>query len=649
MGYIQFEKKKLINLEYSLNRELLRTNRAGTYASSTIIGCNTRKYHGLLVCPMEDIDNENHVLLSALDVSIIQNDAIFNFGVRKYPGNVYEPKGHKYVRDFYIDVVPKLIWRVGGVFLQMERILTEDDRIIIKYTLLEAHSDTKIRLKPFLAFRNVHKLSKANMFVNTKYTAIDNGIKLKMYDAYKFLHLQLNKKNNYVHVPDWYYNIEYQEEQNRGYDYQEDLYVPGFFETEIKTGESVIFSAGLEEVKSSDLEKKYKAELKKRLPRTNYRECLESAALQFIYKRGGKTEIIAGYPWFGRWGRDTFIALPGLTLYRNDIKTCKDVIDTMTAELKDGLFPNIGAGSSSALNSVDAPLWFFWTLQEYLKFTGDKEKIWKDYGAKIKNVLKNYRDGTLFGIKMHDNGLIWAGETGKALTWMDAVVAGKPVTPRHGFAVEINALWYNALKFSLDLAKHNKDEDFISEWGHIPEITQLWFLQYFWDENRQYLADCVNYDYSDWSVRPNQVFACSLPYSPLSENQKQKILEKVRKELLTPKGLRTLCPHHISYKGVYDGNQEERDSAYHQGTAWPWLLGHFCEAWLQVHDKSGLSLVEKLYFNFEEDMTVQGIGTISEIYDGDPPNQARGAIAQAWSVAELLRIANMIDKYKNDK
>lgn len=648
MDYIKFDKKQLVNLEYSLKRELLRTNRAGTYASSTIIGCNTRKYHGLLVCPMEDIDNDNHVLLSALDVSIIQNDAIFNFGVRKYPGNNYEPKGHKYVRDFYINIVPKIVWRVGGVVLEMERILSEDDRIIIKYTLLEATSKTKIRFKPFLAFRNVHKLSKVNMFVNTKYQEVENGIRLRMYDAYKFLYLQINKTAEYVHVPDWYYNVEYEEEQKRGYDYQEDLYVPGYFEADLKKGESIIFTAGLEETKAKDLEKKYKAEISKRLPRNSYRECLESAAQQFIYKRKGKTEIIAGYPWFGRWGRDTFISLPGLTLYRNDIKTCKDVLDTMSSEIKDGLFPNIGAGNNIALNSVDAPLWFFWALQEYLKFTKDKVKIWQDYGLKIKNILENFRKGTFFNIKMQDNGLIWAGETGQALTWMDAIVAGKAITPRHGFAVEINALWYNALMFSLDLAKHNKDLDFFEKWKLVPQITQLSFLQFFWDNDKQYLADYANYEYTDWAIRPNQIFACSLAYSPLSEKQKERVLEKVRKELLTPKGLRTLSPSSSVYKGVYEGNQEERDNAYHQGTAWPWLLGHFCEAWLKVHENSGLALVEKIYLAFEEDMTIDGIGNISEIYDGDPPHNACGAIAQAWSVAELLRIANMIDNYKNN-
>jgi predicted glycogen debranching enzyme len=650
MSYIKFDKQQLINLEFSLSRELLRTNRAGTYASTTIIGCNTRKYHGLLVCPMENIDNDNHVMLSGLDVTVIQNDADFNLAVRKYPFT-YEPKGHKYIEEFEIDTIPRLTYRVGGVVLQMERILSEDDRILIKYTLLDAKSPTMLRFKPFLAFRNIHKLSKANFYVNTKYKSIKNGIMVRMYESYKPLIMQFDKKPEYIHVPDWYYNVEYQEEQKRGYEYQEDLYVPGYFDISVNKGESIIFTGALNEIEPEKISQKFDEELKKRIPRDNYLDCLKSAAQQFIYKRGDKTEIIAGFPWFGRWGRDTFIALPGLTLYNDDIKTCKEVLDTMSKELYDGLFPNIGTGENIAINSVDAPLWFFWALQQYLLFVGDKAGIWKEYGEKMKLILESYRKGTHYNIKMHDNGLIWAGAPGQALTWMDAVVNGKPVTPRNGFAVEINALWYNAVSFGLELAKAAGDEKFISEWSEIPEITKQSFLNYFWNEEKEYLADYATYDFVDYTVRPNQVFACSLPYSPVTNQMKKNILDKIKKVLLTAKGLRTLSPDSPFYKGIYDGSQEERDNAYHQGTVWPWLLGHFCEGYLNIHGLSGLSLVEKLFNMFEEDMTTYGIGTIPEIYDGDPPHNPKGAISQAWSVGELLRIHNMIEKCKsiNDK
>ena len=649
MPLIDFKKEQLTNLEFSLSRELLRTNRAGSFASTTIIGCNTRKYHGLLVCPIEKIDNDNHVLLSGVDVSVVQHKETFNLAVRKYPGGVYEPKGHKYADEFIVDKMPKLIYRIGGVVLEMERILSSDDRILIKYTLVDAHSETKLRLKPFLAFRNVHKLSKANAFVDKTFEKIDNGIKVCMYDRYPDLYMQIDKFNDYKHDPNWYYNVEYQEEQNRGYEYQEDLYVPGTFEVRIEKGESIIFTAGLQKLKPSEIIKKYNLEINSRATRTSFIDCLKTAAQQFISKRNGKTEIVAGYPWFGRWGRDTFISLPGLTLYNNnDIKTCKEVLDTMVSEINNGLFPNIGHGKDIALNSVDAPLWFFWTLQQYSFFVKDKNEIWKNYGDKMKNILAKYREGTDFNIQMHDNGLVWAGIPGKSLTWMDAVVDGNPITSRVGFCVEINALWYNAIKFSLEMAELAGDNEFVDKWKDIPALTKENFKEKFWNNLNNSLFDYVTYDYKDRSIRPNQIIAVSMPYSVLDDEDQAKIMEFVKKNLLTVKGLRTLSAFDPNYKGIYEGNQQERDEAYHQGTVWVWLLGHYCEAYLKIRGKTGINRVETILENFEEDMTTYGIATIPEIYDGDPPHNPRGAISQAWSVAELLRINALIEKYKNE-
>jgi predicted glycogen debranching enzyme len=594
---------------------------------------------------MDNIDNENHVILSGLDVSIIQHNTNFNLAVRKYPG-IFEPKGHKYLEEFHLKNIPEFTYRVGGVTLKVEYLLGEDERIFIKYTLLEAHSPTKLRLKPFLAFRNVHKLSKANFYVNTKFKSIKNGIKLKMYEGYKFLYMQFDKDAEYIHVPDWYYNVEYQEEKDRGYDYQEDLYVPGYFELSIEKGESIIFTASLNEIAPQTISKQFADSLKNTLPNNNYLNCLKNAARQFISVRNHKTEIAAGFPWFGRWGRDTFIALPGLTLYNNDIPTCKAVLDTMIQELNNGLFPNIGTGDEAAINSADAPLWFFWTLQQYLLFTKDGSKLWKEYGQIMKNILENYRKGTHYNIKMHENGLIWQGEQGKALTWMDAVVAGKPVTPRIGFAVEINALWYNAVRFTLALAKENKDTEFVQNWQNLPDLIKQSFIDCFWDKEKCYLADIVTDNDKDWSIRPNQIFACSLPYSAINEDMRMSVLDTVKSLLLTQKGIRTLSPSHPDFVGIYSGNQEDRDKAYHQGTVWIWLLGHFCEAYLQIHQKNGIDLIDKLFHSFEENMTIRGLGTVSEIYDGNPPHRPNGTISQAWSVAELLRINDMINRYK---
>jgi len=645
MSYLVFDKNELVNLDYSLNKEILRSNRAGSYCSYTLAGCNTRKYHGLLVCPLEQIDGEKHVLLSSLDLSIIQHDAEFNLGIHQYP-NDFAPKGHKYLRNFEMDVIPKATYRVGGVILTQETIfITNEELLIIRYTLEEAHSPTKIRLRPFLAFRNFHQLSKANMNANTKVDHIKNGIKTKLYNGYPFLYLQFSKPNEFIAVPDWYYNIEYEREKERGYEYQEDLFVPGYFEMDIKKGETIYFSASLSLQEPSNIAKKFAAELKSRIPRDSFEHCLQNAAQQFVVSRGEKTEVVAGYHWFGSWGRDTFIALPGLTLAFDNEKDCRAVLDTQVGKLSGGLFPNMGDDSNPAFNSVDAPLWFFWTLQQYTHYTKDLVDVWKRYSKAMKDILNGYRNGIAFNIHMEENGLIWAGEPGKALTWMDAVIHGKPVTPRMGFDVEINALWYNAVMFSLELARKAKDTKFIKEWQDLPPLIQQSFVETFWDESRGYLADYVNGGYKDWSVRPNQVIATMLDYSPISDDIKKKVLDIAESELLTPRGLRSLSPNDENYKGTYEGTQEERDSAYHQGTVWPWLLYPFCEGYLRLHKKSGLPLVKELYKGFEEVMLEAGIGTISEIYDGDPPHLPRGAISQAWSVASVINIGKLIEKY----
>ncbi len=648
MSYLEFDKTQLVNLEYSLNKEILRSNRAGSYASTTLVGCNTRKYHGLLVCPMEHLDGDRHVLLSTLDETIVEHGSEFNLGIHKYEGDIYNPKGHKYVRDFQADPVPKFKFRVGNVIMTKERLLVEkEQQILIRYTIVEADSQTKLKFRPFLAFRNIHQLSKSNMHANTKVIYIVNGIKTRLYEGYPFLHLQFSKRVEFITSPDWYYNIEYLEELKRGYDYKEDLLVPGYFEMSAKKGEVIVFSASTLQLDDPEsLKRKFNTELAKRIPRNNFKNCLINSAQQFIVRKDKKTEIIAGFHWFGSWGRDTFISLPGLTLAIGDIKTCKEVLDTMTLKLKNGLFPNMGSNDSPAFNSVDAPLWYFWAIQQYSKVVHSYSTLWRDYGKAMRAILDAYRLGTSFNIKMLNNGLIYAGESGKALTWMDAVVNGKPVTPRVGCPVEINALWYNAIMFALELARKAKDESFLKDWDYLPELIKETFIREFWNSTKGYLADYVDDTKKDWSVRPNQVIAASLDYSPLDNQIKLSVLKMVEKCLLTSRGLRTLAPTDEKYIGIYQGNQESRDQAYHQGTVWPWLMEHFCEGYLNIHKMSGLAFVNKIVDGFEPTMFEHGIGTISEIYDGDPPHNPKGAISQAWSVAALLRIIQKIETIK---
>jgi len=647
MSYIEFDKKQLVNLEYSLSRELVRSNRAGAYASRTLVGCHTRKYHGLLIVPQPALDDDNHVLLSNFDETVVQHDCEFNLGIHKYPGGVYFPRGHKYVYDFSTDPIPYNIYKVGGVVLKREMLFsTSADRFLIRYTLMDAHSPTKLRFKPYLAFRNVHTLSKANINVNNKYEKVPNGIRMRLYKGYSYLYMQFSKPVEYTHVPDWNYNIEYQMEMERGYEYQEDLFVPGFFEVDIKKGESIVFCAGTTEIEPAAIKRAVNVEIGKRIPRDSFENCLINSAQQFIVKKGKRTDVIAGFPWFGRWGRDTFIALPGLTLVLGEEKLFREVIDTMIRDMEGPLFPNFGIKNKKKYNSADASLWFIWALQQYSTRLNKQAEVWKTYGSKIRNVLDGYRAGTPGNIRMQENGLIWAGQPGLALTWMDAVINGKPVTPRYGLAVEINALWYNAIRFAIELAEFNGDKKFVKEWeplaGKIPDA----FVQTFWIENKSYLADYVDGDFRDFSVRPNQVIATSLPYSPLDEEMRRKVLDVVQRELLTPRGIRSLDPKNPQYKGTCHGDQKSRDEAYHQGTCWPWLLGHFVEGYLKIYGKPGVQFVKSLYQGFEAVMTEHGIGTISEIYDGDPPHIARGAVSQAWSVAELLRIHDMIESYE---
>ncbi|MGD9493011.1 MAG: amylo-alpha-1,6-glucosidase [Bacteroidales bacterium] len=398
-----------------------------------------------------------------------------------------------------------------------------------------------------------------------------------------------------------------------------------------------------------NLSRTFTRELNKRTPRSSYWNCLNNSANQFIVTRDKKTEIIAGYPWFGRWGRDTLISLPGLTLTRDMDLTFKSAIDSLIMDMNGPLLPNVGSGKDAAFNSIDAPLWLFWTLQQYVLMAAASEKnIWDDYGPTMKIVLNGLRNGKVNGIFMKPNGLLYALIPGKALTWMDAIVDGKPVTQRGGLAVEINALWYNAIMFALQLAEKCGDDSFVLNWKAVAEKIPVSFKDTFWSKEKGYLADFVDDDYKDWSVRPNMVFVTSLPFSPVSEKIRQLIIDKIRQELLTPRGLRTLSPIDSKYKGNYEGTIRDRDLAYHQGTVWPWLLSHFVEGFLKIYGKDGVEQVRPLYDNMEPTLFEHGVGTISEVYSGDPPHRPGGAISQAWSVSEMMRIKWLIDKYSGE-
>jgi predicted glycogen debranching enzyme len=651
MTYIRFDKKHLTNLSFALNKEFVRTNRSGSYASSTVIGCNTRKYHGLLVVPQANFAGVNHVLLSSLDLTVIQHNASFNLAIHRYKGGVYNPKGHKYMREYITDPIPKITYRVGGVILSVESVYSEKKAsMFIKYTLLEANSETTFRIKPLLAFRNIHELTEANDVADTSYQVVKNGFKMKLYPGFTPLYLQFSKKVDYIHHPDWHKDFEYRKEIHRGYAGHEDLLAPGEFEFNIKKGESVILQASIEEGNPVNFKRQFNTQLKKRVPRDSFKNNLINAAQQFLIEKEGKTELAAGLPWYGSWGRDTFISIPSLTLSLNNETKFFDILDTWVAKQKDGFFPNKGAKERMNFYSADTSLWFFWTLQKYISYTNKPKKIWTKYAQVMEAVLDAYRKGNDdLGIHMRDNALIYAYKKEVPLTWMDAVLYGKAVTQRGGYAVEINALWYNAIAFYLSLKKKYDKKSSFSYWEEKLELIGKSFLDTFTDGAHDYLADYVNEEQTIWDVRPNMLIAASLSFTPLSLDSRKHILDIVTQELLTPRGVRSLSPKNPNYKSTYEGNIETRDFAYHNGTAWPWLLIPYVDLLSYLYGKSAMAEMKRIVQRFEEEMPEHGIGSISELYNGDPPYKGRGEISQAWSVAALLSLIYRIENdYKEE-
>lgn len=639
MDYLKFDKAQLVNTEYSLQKEFIRTNRAGSFASSTIIGCNIRKYHGLLICPIENFAGENHVLLSSLDASLIQRGMPFNLGIHKFPGE-YSPKGHKYVREYSMDPLPSITYRVGGMVLKKEFLLVEkEQRVLIRYTLVEANSPTSIRFQPFVAFRNIHSLTKANLNANTKAEIVENGIGLQLYQGFPHLYMQTSKKSEFVHVPDWYYDVEYREEKLRGYECHEDLYVPGYFEMRIKKNEPIVFSAGTERISPTAIVKKFNAEVSKRVTRDSFEHCLENSAEQFISRKENETNIINGFPWFSTSERNTYLALPGLTLARNDETTFLEVLNTAYKKIlhRYSQNKNLNAGKESA----DVPLWLFWTLQKYVEYGANPERLWQKYGTGLKQVLDYYRNGSRIPIKMHNNALLFLYEKGR--TWMNVKNNGIPLNKRMGYVVELNALWYNAVCFALEMATAANDKNFVAEWTEMPNTIKKAFVDTFWSEEKQYLFDYVTPTHQSRSIRPNQLFALSLPHSCLNQEQQKSILDVMERDLLTPRGLRTLSPDHHAYVGTITGNEWERNGAFHFGSVFPWLFGHFADAYLKLYKATGIATIQRHLNGFEDCLHEHGLGSVSEIYDGNPPHRPNEATSYALSVAEIIRVSKILN------
>ncbi len=643
MAALTFDKTELGNLEYSLTREMLATDRRGGYMSTTIVCCNTRKYHGLIVAPIDDSERD-FVLLSSLDETIILDGQRFNLALHRFRGT-YEPRGHKYITDFEYTPTPTITYRVGGVVLRKELLwIHKRTQLMVRYTLVECDAETvTLELRPFLAFRDRHELSHSNMYADGRSYPIPGGVKCKLYEGFPWLNMQVSQDEfEFVPAPDWYKDFEYQCEIDRGFEGYEDLLTPGFFELTIKKGSSVIFSAATDEmVSAKSIEEDYETSIKRRTHKVDFMSCLHHSARQFIVRDPqGKARVIAGYPWYGVEGRSALLSLPGLTLEQGHKEDCIDVID--------GIIDDYYAGTMhptmKAVNAVDSPLWLFRAIQMLGREIGD-DVIWKKYGEDMKVFLNNYRTGHYSCISMHDNGLIWAWADDRSITWMDTTTGSENKVQRNGYQVEVNALWYNAVCYTLSLAEKAKDRKFIEEWGWVPERAKSTFNSLFW-LNEGWLADYVNHDTKNVSIRSNMIVACAVQYKMLDDKQIASVIRTVKQHLLTPKGLRSLSPRNPLY-GVF-GNTTN-NTAHKNGSVWVWPLAPYVDACFQALGESFLPEAEEILRQFEEEIQHYGIGSVGEYFDADPPFNPQGAISSATSVGSLLDISMLIESYKKPK
>lgn len=648
MSYLKFDKDLMINLEYSLYRNLLRTNRRGAYQNTSISGCNTTKYQGLLVMPVPYLDEENHLILSSFDETVIQHGAEFNLGIHRYAGDNYNPKGHKYIREFNCDSVPKTIYRVGGVILSKEIMFSsKENRLMIRYTLLDAHSPTTIRFKPFLAFRKASQLTNENDQVDRSYREVENGISTCMYFGYPELFMQFNKKPEFLYHPDWYRGIEYLQDLQQGDTYQEDLYVPGYFEMSIEKGEEIIFSAGDILVDTSKLAEEFDFEIYKRTPRSNFYNCLKNSSHQFYYSPNkDENYLLAGYPWFKVRARDQFIALPGCTISVDRTDDFEKIMDTAIPHLRDFMADKPIKSYLKQIDDPDVLLWVIWSLQQYRKERNDDFiKKYADFLFEIMDYIITGRHPNL--IVDEHTGLVSTYGRDVAVSWMNAHLNGRPVIPRSGYLVEFNALWYNALKFAQEVAVETKKTERAEALEESARLTGNSFKEVFLNE-AGYLYDYVDGYYKDPNVRPNMIFAVSLEYSPLERSQKKSVIDFVTKELLTNCGIRSLTPKSEKFHPHYTGSESEKTEAYFNGMAFPWLFGAYIEAYLKVFQMSGLSLADRIMVNMEDEMQNDCIGSISEFYDSNPPFIAHGSYSFALSVAELLRAQRLMKTFERN-
>ena len=646
MAFLKFNKSELVNLSYSLKREILCANKTGAYCNTSIVTCNTRRYHGLLAVTLDRFGGDRFLLLSDVDETLIVNGKQFNLGIHCY-GDMYEPRGHKYVVDFSADPVPQITCKVGEILFRKSIVLAQDrDQVLVKYELLESPTPVALQLRPFLAFRNIHDLTEENPQANTAGKEIPGGVSYCMYESFPDLSMQVSDKSaTFTQNPYWNKGVTYSDEYRRGYNCREDLLVPGWFEARLKPGESIVFSASIQEEVPAEFKHRFNACVKSAGEITSYRDQLRRCADTLITNHNNRRRINAGYSWlYTGLLRETLMALPGLTLYGlNDPKQFEEILDNLIADEQERLFMRT--------TQVEAPLALVTALQDYLYYGADPKKVWKNYGIIVRGVIESYLPGVRAEVSMQPNGLLWAQKDGVALTWMNAYIDGRAVTERAGYQVETNALWYNAICFAVDMETRfgPKKSTFVEKWSAIRDLVKANYQPTFWNEEYGCLADYVDNEGQHMQIRPNQLFAIAIPNSPVDEALAPSILRIIDNELVTARGLRTLSPRDPYYKGVYEGPQRERDLAYHGGSTRPFLLRPYVEISFKIKGPAFWKRAEWLIEGFYADLSKHGVGAFSELYDGDPPHEPHGAISSALSTAALLTIEYMLEKYKEGK
>ena len=635
----------ITDFDAAISREWLETNGIGGWAGSTITNAHSRRYHGLLVAATRPPVGRV-VLLSKLDENVVHNDARIELGTNVYPGSVH-PQGYRYLRDFSREFFPRFTYEANGMVIQKTvAAIHGENTTVIVYQVIDAPENFSLELRPFVAGRDYHSLTQANGSIRRESHFSDNLWAYQPYDQLPTLYM-LAPGTAFEADPNWYYNYEYQAEKQRGQDFQEDLFTPGVFTASLKRGDQLGIIVSLDNPIGRDAEELLRKERKRRknlfstLPVSDeLTQALALAADQFVVRRGDELKtIIAGYHWFTDWGRDTMIALPGLTLVTGRYEDARKILQAFAENIDQGMLPNRfpDAGETPEYNTVDATLWFFVAAYKYYLYTQDQSFLEEILLPAMAEILDWHQRGTRYGIRMESDGLLAAGEPGVQLTWMDAKIGDWVVTPRSGKAVEINALWYNAVviyeQLLITIGRKEEAELFQA----LAEKIAKRFVEVFWNPEGGYLFDVVDDERRDGAIRPNQILALSLPFALLEGTRARQVLETVEEHLLTPLGLRSLSPQDPAFKAVYQGDAYQRDAAYHQGTVWAWLLGPYLTALVMVRGRTGRKQGLKLVQAVQDHLSEAGIGQVSEIFDGDAPHTSRGCIAQAWSVAEILR------------